>query len=92
MLKVKKVSDVYEMKVFTDGGDYFGDVEESIITNNKVFGWRVRATKNSTLTRILGGAKGVIVPHTYVKAVGDIMIVSKNAVPSYDESETALHE
>ena len=87
MLKVKKVSDVYDMKVFTDGGEYFGDVEESIITTNKIFGWRVRATKNSSLTRILGGAKGVIVPHTFVKAIGDIMLVSKNAVPSYEEGD-----
>ena len=85
MLKVKKMTNIYDMKVFTDSGDYFGDVEESIITDNKVFGWKVKATKNSSLHKILGGAKGVIVPHRLVKAVGDIMIISKSAVPSYKE-------
>lgn len=87
MLKMKKVSETYEMRVFTDTGEYFGDVEESIITQNKIFGWRVRATKNSFLSKVLGSAKGVIVPHQLVKSIGDIMIISKAAIPSYSEEE-----
>ena len=87
MLKMKRISETYDMKVFTDSGDYFGDVEESILTTNKVFGWRVRATKNSFLTKVLGSAKGVIVPHQLVKSIGDIIIISKAAVPSYSEEE-----
>ena len=75
------------MKVFTDAGDYFGDVEEAILTTNKVFGWRVKATKNSFLNKVLGSAKGVVVPHQLVKAIGDIMIISKSAVPSYNGEE-----
>ncbi len=87
MLKMKRISETYDMKVFTDAGDYFGDIEESILSLNKVFGWRVRATKNSFLTKVLGSAKGVIVPHQLVKAMGDIMIINKTAVPSYSEEE-----
>ena len=87
MLKMKRISESYDMKVFTDTGDYFGDIEESILTTNKVFGWRVRATKNSFLTKVLGSAKGVIVPHQLVKSMGDIMIISKAAVPSYSGEE-----
>ncbi len=83
MLKMKRVSETYDMRVFTDTGDYFGDVEECIVAGNKVFGWRVRATKNSFLVKVLGSAKGVIVPHQLVKSVGDIMIINKAAVPSY---------
>ncbi len=83
--KTKNVTDAYNMQVFTDSGDYFGDVEEAILAGNKVSGWRIKATRNSFLTKILSGARGVIVPHQLVKAVGDIMIISKNAVPSYDE-------
>ena len=83
MLKIKKISETYDMKVFTDNGEYFGDVEESILTQNKIFGWRIRSTKNSFLNRILGSAKGVIVPHQLVKSMGDIMIISNAAVPSY---------
>lgn len=83
MLKMKRIGEAYEMKVFTDTGDYFGDIEEAIITQTKVFGWRVKATRNSYLTKILGSAKGVIVPHQLVKSIGDVMIISKAAVPSY---------
>ncbi len=86
-LSMRKVSDIYDMKVFTDQGDYFGDVEEAIMTLNKVFGWRIRATKNSHLHQVLGGAKGVIVPHQLVKAVGNIMIISRSAIPSYEGKE-----
>ncbi len=93
MLKMKKIGETYDMKVFTDNGEYFGDVEESIVTQNKVFGWRVRATKNSFLNKVLGSAKGVIVPHQLVKSIGDIMIISKAAVPSYEgEPEKAAKE
>lgn len=87
MLKMKRISETYEMKVFTDTGEYFGDVEESIVTKNKIFGWRVRATKNSFLSNVLGSAKGVIVPHQLVKSIGDVMIISKAAVPSYSPEE-----
>lgn len=87
MLKMKKLSETYDMKVFTETGDYFGDVEESILTQTKVFGWRVRATKNSFLNKVLGSAKGVIVPHQLVKSIGDVMIISKAAVPSYNAEE-----
>lgn len=87
MLNMKNMSETYEMKVFTDTGEYFGDVEESILTQNKVFGWRVKATRNSYLNKILGSAKGVIVPHQLVKSIGDIMIISKAAVPSYNPEE-----
>jgi sporulation protein YlmC with PRC-barrel domain len=87
MLKMKKLKETYDMRVFTDSGDYFGDVEESILTANKIFGWRIKATKNSFLTKVLGSAKGVIVPHQLVKSIGDIMIINKAAVPSHSGEE-----
>ena len=87
MLKMRKVSEAWDMRVFTDEGEYFGDVEDAIITTTKLFGWRIKATKNSFLSRVLGSAKGVIVPHQLVKAVGDIFIISKSAVPNYPSEE-----
>ena len=92
MLKMKKISETYDMKVFTDTGDYFGDVEESILMQTKIFGWRVRASKNSFLSKVLGSAKGVIVPHQLVKSMGDVMIISKAAVPNYEGEEKAAAE
>lgn len=78
------MSETYEMKVFTDSGDYFGDVDEAIVLENKITGWRVRATRSSFLSKVLGSAKGVIVPHQLVKSIGDIMIINKSAIPNYD--------
>jgi sporulation protein YlmC with PRC-barrel domain len=92
MLKMKRVTETYDMRVFTDSGEYFGDVEEVIVTNTKIFGWKVRATKNSFLTKVLGSAKGVIVPHQLVKNIGDIMIISKSAVPNYDSSNSSSND
>ncbi|MBW2987980.1 PRC-barrel domain-containing protein [Candidatus Woesearchaeota archaeon] len=88
MLKMKRLKDTYNMKVFTDSGDFFGEVEEAIITTTKIFGWKVRATKDSFLSKVLGSAKGVIVPHQLVKSIGDVMIISKAAIPSYSQEET----
>jgi sporulation protein YlmC with PRC-barrel domain len=87
MLKTRKISSAFELPVYTDEGVFFGSVEEAIISENKVSGWRIRSVKNSKLRKILGGAKGVIVPHQYVKAMDNIMIISKAAVPSIDEGE-----
>ena len=87
MLKLRRITDTYEMKVFTDSGDYSGDVEESILTRNKIFGWKIKASKNSYLNKVLGSAKGVIVPHQLVKSMGDIMIISKQAMPSFNPDE-----
>ncbi len=85
MLKMKNISETYDMRVFTDSGEYFGDVEEALLTQTKITAWRVKASRNSALSKLLGSAKGVIVPHQLVKSVGDVMIISKSAVPTYDE-------
>ncbi|MDD5182357.1 MAG: PRC-barrel domain-containing protein [Candidatus Nanoarchaeia archaeon] len=89
MLNLMDVSKTYGLKVFTDVGEYFGDVDEVIIQNNKIFGWKIKATRESYLNKTMSGAKGVIVPHQLVKAAGDIMIISKAAIPSGEESTTS---
>jgi len=91
MLKMKKISETYEMKVFTDTGDYFGDIEEAVLASTKISSWRIKSTRNSYLNRVLGNAKGVIVPHTMVKSIGDIMIISKAAIPA-DSAEESMPE
>ncbi len=88
MLRMKLLSETYNLDVFTEDGDYFGYIEEPLLTENKVGAWRIRAKKGSVLSKIVGGgAKGVIIPHQLVKTLGDIMIISKQAVPSYKEEE-----
>ena len=87
MLKMRKVSQCYDLKVYTDSGDYFGDIEDCIVQGNKLSGWKIKATKNSFLSGALGSAKGVIVPHQLVKAIGDVLVISKGAVPGSSAPE-----
>lgn len=91
MLKIRKLSEVIGLKVFTDTGDFFGEVEEINLVDNKIDGWRIRVTGNNILSRI-GGARGVIIPHQFVKSVGDVFIISSVALPSQDSPIEELSE
>ena len=82
MLKIKHLNEMYDMKVFTDQGEYFGDIEESILSTNKISAWRIKATKNSFLSKVLGGAKGVIVPHQLVRAIVVRVIIKSKIICS----------
>lgn len=82
MIKMRKITMCYDMKVFTDSGEYFGDVEEAVLSKTKIIGWRIRATKNSYLAKVLGSARGVIVPQNLVKSFGDVIIISRSAMPA----------
>ncbi|MDD5650580.1 MAG: PRC-barrel domain-containing protein [Candidatus Nanoarchaeia archaeon] len=88
MLKVKNISDVYNMSVYTDDGSFFGIIEESVIADNKIAGWKIKSTKGSVLNKMLGGAKGVIVPHQLVKAMDNIVLISKAAIPTLEEENS----
>ncbi len=68
-MKVIKISDVLGLRVFTDSGDFFGEVEEANLHENKVDGWRIRV--GGGITSLIGGARGVIIPHQFVKAIND---------------------
>ena len=85
MLKIMKISDILRMQVYTDAGDYFGEIEEANLSENKISGWRIKLARESALASVLGGAKGLIVPHQFIRAIGDIVIVNKSAVPAKDE-------
>ena len=89
MLKVKKITDVIGKKAYTDTGDFFGEVEESNLIENKVDSWRIRIS--SSMGNFLGGARGVIIPHQFVKAVGDVVIVSRASLP-LDEGDEGVEE
>ena len=88
-MKIKKITEVIGKKVFTDTGDYFGEIEESNLIENKVDGWRIKIS--GSMGNFLGGAKGVIIPHQFVRAVGDIIIVSRANLP-LDEGEETIEE
>jgi len=79
-MRIRKISEVIGAKVFTDGGDYFGSIEEANLSENKIDGWRIRV--DGGMMSVLSGARGVIIPHQFVKAISDVFIISKSALPN----------
>ena len=83
-MRVQKISDVIGTKVYTDSGDFFGEIEEANLHENKIDGWRIKVSGN--VLSSIGGARGVIIPHQFVKAISDIFIINKSALPSQESS------
>jgi sporulation protein YlmC with PRC-barrel domain len=79
-MRIKKVSEVIGARVYTDSGDFFGEVEEANIQDNKVDAWRIKV--GGSVVSLIGGARGVIIPHHFIKAISDIVIINKAALPS----------
>ena len=93
MLRIKRLSEVVGRRVYTDSGDLFGMVEEVNLIDNKIDGWRIVVARESGMMQMLGGARGIIVPHQFIKAIGDILIINKSAVPvQSSEEDVALDE
>ena len=89
-MRVKKITEVIGAKVYTDGGDFFGEIEEANLSENKIDGWRIRV--GGSVLSLIGGARGVIIPHQFVKAISDIFIINKSALPSQDSGIEEISE
>src|SRR3989344_8232292 len=81
-MRIRKISEVIGSKVYTDSGDFFGEIEEANLHENKIDGWRIRV--GGSVMSLIGGARGVIIPHHFVKAISDVFIINKTALPSPD--------
>jgi sporulation protein YlmC with PRC-barrel domain len=84
-MRIKKVSEVVGFKVYTDSGDFFGEIEEANLSDNRIEGWRIKVSGN--VMSMIGGAKGVIIPHQFVRAVGDVFLINKSALPDSNIDE-----
>ena len=89
-MRVKKITEVIGAKVYTDGGDFFGEIEEANLSENKIDGWRIRV--GGSVLSLIGGARGVIIPHQFVRAISDIFIINKSALPSQDSGIEEISE
>ena len=90
MARFKRITDVYEMKVFTDQGYFFGEIEEALIEENRIKSWKIKAVPGSLLSSKVKDAKGVIIPQKFFKAFGDIIIVQDvDFGPTGSEEELA---
>jgi sporulation protein YlmC with PRC-barrel domain len=85
MIKIKKISAMMGKKAFTDTGEFFGEVEEAILAENKVDSWRIKVARD--MARNLNGARGVIIPHQFVKAIGDVFVINKASLPIVEMEE-----
>lgn len=79
-MRIKKISEVVGSKVYTDSGDFFGEIEEANLCENKIDGWRIKV--GGSVMSLIGGARGVIIPHQFVRAISDVFIINKSALPS----------
>ena len=84
-MRIRKISEVVGLKVYTDSGEFFGEVEEVNLLDNKIDGWRIKV--GGGVTALIGGARGVIIPHQFVKAISDVFIINRGALPSQESSE-----
>jgi len=89
-MKIEKITSVLGLRVYTDGGDYFGEIEEANLFENKIDGWRIKV--DQSLASLFGGAKGVIIPHRFVKAMNDICIINKAAMPSQPDLSDEMED
>ncbi len=78
-MKIKKISEVLVLKVYTDAGDFFGEVEQANLVDNKIDGWKVRLGNSSV--SMFGGVRGVIIPHQFVRSISDVFVINKGALP-----------
>ena len=92
MLRIKRLSEVVGKRVYTDAGDIFGLVEEVNLIDNKIDGWRIVVSRESGMGSLLGGARGIIIPHQFIKAIGDVILISKTAIPSKEEEDSLPSE
>ena len=83
MLRIKKISEVLGRNAYTDSGDFLGQIEEVNLVDNKIDGWRIKISGDMSV--LIGGARGIIVPHQFVKAIGDVFIVNKASLPIREE-------
>ena len=90
MLKIKKISSMLGKRVFTDNGDFFGEIEEAVLAENKIDSWRIRVSRE--MMKSLNGARGVIIPHQFVKAIGDVFVVNRASLPISEIEESSVSE
>ena len=85
-LRQKRLSEVYRLKVYTEDGIYIGDIEDAVVSGNRIYGWKIKIMDPELIKR---GVKGLIVQNQLVKAIGQIVIISRVAYPIQEEEEAA---
>lgn len=88
-LYLKKISETTKSKVYTEDGYFLGEIEDAMISGNKIYGWKLRVLDPNLNKR---GIRGLIIQHQLVKAMGQIWIVSRAVYSVKSEEETPKEE
>jgi len=96
-ISVKDIQDMFSKDVFTSKGIYCGKVTdmELDLSRFKVRSLVIEAARNSSLGKMVGGKKGIIVPYPVVQAVGDVVLVNHkilSGMPEESAETTAVEE
>jgi len=86
-ITVKNVSDMFGKDVFTNKGIFCGKVADVEVSLDKfrIKSIVVEAARNSFLSSIVGGKRGVILPYRLVETVGDVVIIKHLTTPTIPE-------
>lgn len=93
-IKLRKISETYKAKIYTEDGYFLGEVEDAIIIGNKIDEWKIKVYNQEFRSR---GINGLFIKHILIKAMGQIWLVSKavysviNKTPEEPE-ETSIKE
>lgn len=87
----RTVSEVIGRDIFTDKGLYCGKISDVEVDMSR---FRIRAVvvdavKGSYLSTVVSGKRGIIVPYSMLKAVGDIVLIKHITSPSPEDAEAA---
>jgi len=88
-LNIRKISETTRSKVYTEDGYFLGEVEDAIISDNKIYGWKIKVLDPDLSRR---GIRGIIAPHQLIKAMGQIWIISKAVYSVRSTSEKEREE
>ncbi len=86
-IAVKDIQEMFNKDVFTSKGVYCGRITdmELDLSRFKVRSLVIEAAKNSSLGKLVGGKKGIIVPYPVVQAVGDVVLVNHKILSGMSE-------
>lgn len=92
-VNIKSFSDMTRKDVFTEKGIYTGRVTDVGIDLErfKIKSLVVDAVKGSFLSSLVGDKKGIVVPYSMVRSIGDIVII-KHITPTTVEEEPTEDE
>lgn len=93
-ITVKDIGDMFGKDVFTNKGFYAGKVTdmEFDLSRFKIRSVVIEAAKGSSLGKIVGGKKGIIVPYPMIQSVGDVMLIKHISSAAMPEEMEGLEE